>query len=402
MQSPVLAWNMLSKEAREDLERQQYRIVGDHSAVKVCGWTKNLLRGRGGCYKLKFYGIMSHQCLQMSTSLSCANRCVFCWRGYKAPVSKGWRWNVDDPAMILDESLRAQAKLLIGYRGSDKVLARLYEQAGTVKHVALSLTGEPITYPRINDLLNLFNQRGISTFLVTNAQYPDAIRALAPVTQLYLSLDAATKELLKKVDVPLFADYWERLQESLDALAAKEGRTCIRLTAVKGLNMTHPADYAKLILKGDPDFLEVKAYMHVGASRLRLTADHMPLHEEVRDFARDVLAYLPDYEFVSEHFPSRVVMIAHKRFKQRGQWRTWLDFPAFKRLSLSGEPFTGLDYSKLTPKACLGVTDKKTPSKEESRARKLKREERYTKLRERLTTAKAKRAAEEGDENELE
>ena len=71
---------MLTETAKQELEKQQYRVVGDHSAVKICGWTKNMIRGEGGCYKLKFYGIMSNQCMQMSTSISCANRCTFCWR----------------------------------------------------------------------------------------------------------------------------------------------------------------------------------------------------------------------------------------------------------------------------------------------------------------------------------
>ena len=34
---------------------------------------------------------------------------------------------------------------------------------------------------------------------VTNAQHPDALSALAPVTQLYLSIDAATEEDLKRL-----------------------------------------------------------------------------------------------------------------------------------------------------------------------------------------------------------
>ena len=51
---------------------------------------------------------------------------------------------------------------------------------------------------------------GISTFLVTNAQFPDAIKNLRPVTQLYVSVDAATKDSLKKIDRPLFKDFWER------------------------------------------------------------------------------------------------------------------------------------------------------------------------------------------------
>ena len=44
------------------------------------------------------------------------------------------------------------------------------------KHCALSLVGEPIMYPEINTLARLLHQKGISTFLVTNAQFPEAIK----------------------------------------------------------------------------------------------------------------------------------------------------------------------------------------------------------------------------------
>ena len=388
---------MLTPEARQELERQQYRLVGSHSAVKTCGWTKNMLRGRGGCYKLKFYGIMSHQCMQMTTSISCANRCVFCWRGYKAPVSKEWRWDVDDPEMILLESVKAHRKLLTGYGGNDKVLNQLYKQAQEAKHVALSLTGEPIIYPRINELIALFNQRGISTFMVTNAQYPEAIRDLAPVTQLYLSLDASTKELLKKIDVPLFSDYWDRLNQSLEYLSQKRQRTCIRLTAVKGFNMVDPEGYAKLILKGDPDFIEVKAYMFVGASRQRLSLENMPLHEEIVAFARELLEPLPDYELVAEHIPSRVVMLAKRCYKKNGNWHTWIDFEKYQKLTLRGTDFSTDDYSKLTPPSCVGISGRGAPSREEAVERKNRREARMARMRERLATGAASEDVEEID-----
>jgi tRNA wybutosine-synthesizing protein 1 len=45
---------------------------------------------------------------------------------------------------------------------------------------------------------------------VTNAQFPECIASLSPVTQLYVSIDAATKERLKAIDRPLFQDFWER------------------------------------------------------------------------------------------------------------------------------------------------------------------------------------------------
>lgn len=51
------------------------------------------------------------------------------------------------------------------------------------RHCALSLVGEPIMYPEINALVDELHQRRISTFLVTNAQFPDKIKLLKPVTQ---------------------------------------------------------------------------------------------------------------------------------------------------------------------------------------------------------------------------
>lgn len=97
-------------------------------------------------------------------------------------------------------------------------------------------------YPQINKFIALLHEKGISSFLVTNAQFPDAIRysylkylfskvmcnlsidflrTLSPVTQLYLSIDASTKESLKKIDRPLFRDFWERFIDSLIALREK-------------------------------------------------------------------------------------------------------------------------------------------------------------------------------------
>jgi tRNA wybutosine-synthesizing protein 1 len=339
---------MLNKYAREELERQQYRIIGEHSAVKTCGWTKNMIKGQGGCYKLKFYGIMSNQCMQMTTSMSCANRCTFCWRGYKAPVSKEWEWGVDDPEMILKESIHQHHKLLEGFGGQPQAKAT-YQKSKTIKHVALSLTGEPIIYPKINELLKRFNKQEISTFMVTNAQYPEAIRNLLPVTQLYISLDAPNKDLLKEVDLPLFDDYWDRLNKSLEYLSEKKQRTCIRITVIKSINDIEPEKYAELIMKGNPDFIEVKAYMHVGASRLRLKRENMPRHHEVAAFTNELIKYLPDYEIASEHKPSRVLMLAKKKFKHDGKWFTWIDFDKWNEVVNSGkEPLTD-EYLKQTP-----------------------------------------------------
>jgi len=335
---------MLTKEAKAELEKQQYRVIGSHSAVKICGWTKNSLRGKGVCYKQKFYGIKSHQCMQMTTSLSCANRCTFCWRGYKAPVSKKWKWKIDEPEFILDGSIKEQKKLLSGFKGFKDVKMNLWNESNEVKHAALSLNGEPIIYPKINELIELMNKNGISTFLVTNAQYPEQIKKLKPITQLYISLDAPNKKLLKKVDLPLFSDYWERLNKSLKAMKKKKERTAIRLTLIKGINDAEEKNYAELIKKAEPDFIEVKAYMFVGESRKRLEEKNMPSHKEVKDFTIKLKKFLPEYEIASEHKPSRVVLLAKKSFKKKGKWFTWIDFKKWNKLVQGKKKFNSKDY----------------------------------------------------------
>ncbi len=113
-------------------------------------------------------------------------------------------------------------------RGVPGVKPERMAEAMDVKHCALSLVGEPIMYPEINRFIDLLHSRGISSFLVTNAQFPSAIRAASPVTQLYVSIDAPTKDSLKKIDRPLFRDFWERFVDSLRALAEKGQRTVYR------------------------------------------------------------------------------------------------------------------------------------------------------------------------------
>ena len=76
----------------------------------------------------------------------------------------------------------------------------------------------PDSVREINTLLGLMHDKGISTFLVTNAQFPEAIETLRPVTQLYCSIDASNKESLKAVDQPLHQDFWERFLHSIDAI----------------------------------------------------------------------------------------------------------------------------------------------------------------------------------------
>lgn len=117
--------HMLTTRQRQQLVKEGYKIVGSHSAVKLCRWTKSQLRGRGGCYKHTFYGIESYLCMEATPSLACANKCVFCWRHHKNPVGKSWKWNTDDPSSILEGITKEHRTMVKQLKGT---VCRLFKQ----------------------------------------------------------------------------------------------------------------------------------------------------------------------------------------------------------------------------------------------------------------------------------
>ena len=111
------------------LKGEGYEIVGDHSAVKTCLWTKHSLRGNHGCWKEKFYGISSAGCCQMPPSLfHCENKCLHCWRNLNYTSDKKIE-DCDDPVEILDGIVEARKKLLAGFKGWEKIDLKRYNDA---------------------------------------------------------------------------------------------------------------------------------------------------------------------------------------------------------------------------------------------------------------------------------
>ncbi|EGD80434.1 TYW1B protein [Salpingoeca rosetta] len=248
---------MITPNLRKALTKQGYRLIGSHSGVKLCRWTKSMLRGRGGCYKHTFYGIESHRCMETTPSLACANKCVFCWRYHTNPVGTECPGEMDEPLLI---------------------------------------------------------------------------------------------DSLKKIDRPLFRDFWERFIESLKALSLKGQRTVYRLTIVKAWNSDEVDGYVNLVTLGQPDFIEVKGVTYCGSSKASsLTMSNVPYHDEVVGFVRQVIDQLPDYEIVCEHEHSNSVLAVHKKFFINGRWHTWIDYDKFLELAASNKPFSALDYVAPTP-----------------------------------------------------
>jgi tRNA wybutosine-synthesizing protein 1 len=297
------------------LKRQKYHFVGKHSAVKRCRWFHETLVHDRECYKQKFYGIKTHQCIQMTpAAFYCTQQCLFCWRVQSGELQASWEeasmpaW--DSPEEIVLGSIRAQHAILTGYRGNPRTNRQKYREALTPKHVAISLTGEPTLYKPLGELIHLFHQKGFTTFLVSNGTLPSALAELTEEpTQLYISVCAPDEETYKHTCRPQIPQGWEKLNETLALLPSFKCPTVLRITCVRGLNMKNLKGYASLIEKADATYVEAKAYMHVGFSRLRLDYEAMPSHSEIQQFSAQ-LAKQTGYNSIDESPESRVALLS--------------------------------------------------------------------------------------------
>ena len=294
----------MDQDYKKKLEEQGYRFIGEHSAIKTCEWKKKSLTNKGVCYK-KFYGINSHLCCQMSVAVNfCDEDCIFCWREHKNFSFE----KIDDPNELLKNIPKAEKSLLSGLGGNEYIDKKKFSQAYNPIHFAISLTGESIYYPRINELIQEIHKNKGTTFLVTNGQSPSLLKKLTQPTQLYISLAANSKEMFNNICKPSRKNGWELLIKSLDLLKVLKTRTTIRLTLIKGINMTEPEKYVEILEKASPKFIEVKAYMRVGASRNRLDTKNMPLHSEIKEFAKEICKY-SSYRIIDEQKESRVILL---------------------------------------------------------------------------------------------
>jgi wyosine [tRNA(Phe)-imidazoG37] synthetase (radical SAM superfamily) len=225
------------------------------------------------------------------------------------------------------------------YVASKEDIVRSYEEALMPKHVAISYTGEPMLYPMIGGLVAEFRKKGMTTFIVTNGTIPDRIKNLEEEpSQLYVTLAAPDKETYIKTcfsvlpQSPILANGWERLNETLDLLSTLSCRTCIRITAVKGVNMVHPEKYRQLVERANPNFVEVKGFTDTGyayriARRLgefkgsydkdddvkylkRVARErYKPSHEEIVNFAKQISDNWRIFPFIGESKESCYVLM---------------------------------------------------------------------------------------------
>ncbi|MFH1503040.1 MAG: 4-demethylwyosine synthase TYW1 [Candidatus Diapherotrites archaeon] len=327
---------MIPEKIKNILKKQHYELVGKHSAVQICRWTKKSLRNEGVCYKEKFYGIKSHLCCQMSPAVMwCPNKCVHCWRAIELTIGEKLpEKDIDSPSAIIEGCIKAQRKLLKGFnidkyskkKQLSKADMKKYREAQEPMQFAISLSGEPTVYPCIGGLISELRKRGKTSFLVTNGLYPEKLKELLKEnqlpTQLYISINTPNEELYNIFHRSKIKNAWEKLNETLELLLKLKGktRTIFRMNLVKNLNMfpEQAKEYAQLIKKSNPLFVEIKGFMSVGFARERLGYDRMPTDKEMENFIVVLLKELKkiglkEYNLLDKHEYSRAYVLGRNR-----------------------------------------------------------------------------------------
>jgi tRNA wybutosine-synthesizing protein 1 len=319
-----------TKDWRKKLEKMNYALVGNTSAVQICRWTKNSIRGKEGCWKEKFYGISSAGCCQMTPSVMwCENKCLHCWRPIEMNLGDELP-KIDDPKEIIEKITEVRKKMLMGFKGRKSINKEKFEDSLVPKLYTLSLSGEPTIYPKIGEMFKEIRKRNAVSFLVTNGLNPKAIENLKYdelPTQITISTNAPNKKLFDFWHRSCKENAWDNFMQTLDVIKKLKGkvRRVIRLTLVKeskNNNLTNMSDeniseYVELIKKAEPDFVHIKGFMSVGYARKRLGYDKQPWFSEVKNYAQKILVKLDDFEIGGEDERSCVVMLKKKGIEMK-------------------------------------------------------------------------------------
>ena len=308
----------ISPSIKKKLNKAKYGVF-NHSAVELCHYTKKSFSTEDSCYKHKFYGISTHRCMEMTPcAMNCENRCIYCWRPAEFYDTLEMPEHlVDDPKTIVHNLLEERRKLLVGFYGKRDVNATKLDESFFPEHYAISLSGEPTMYPKLPGLIKyLYTLKATkSIFLVTNGQEPDMLYRLqdenALPTQIYLSTNASNRNMFYKINGPRHKDAWERWLKSLQFISEAKTRTVLRMTLIRNFNddEKYYSEFADLIKKGSPHFIELKSYMHVGMSINRLEESNMLEMDEVQNFSQGIKKHLLGYSTMDESEISRIVVL---------------------------------------------------------------------------------------------
>ena len=171
-------------------------------------------------------------------------------------------------------------------------IMKAHTEALKPNHAAISLDGEPLLYPKISEFVQEFKNRNMTTFIVTNGTLTERIKNLDPLpSQLYITLPAPNEQIYKRVCRPMLKNGWQKIMDTLGIINTLSGRTLVRLTAVKDLNLHDKflEDYYKIIENANPNFFEIKGFTL--QAKALLIKERLKSEKELKD-------YFPEFDYL--------------------------------------------------------------------------------------------------------
>lgn len=87
------------------------------------------------------------------------------------------------------------------------------------------------------------------------------------------------------------------------------------MTMIRGYNdraADFAGEFAEMMADGNPHFIEIKSYMHIGMSTQRLEQEHMLEMHEVRYFANSLCEKMLSFRVMDESEISRIVVLQNQ------------------------------------------------------------------------------------------
>jgi tRNA wybutosine-synthesizing protein 1 len=97
-------------------------------------------------------------------------------------------------------------------------------------------------------------------------------------------------------------------------------RTVLRMTMIRNFNHSknYIEEFADLLRRANPHFIEIKSYMHIGMSTQRLERSDMLEMEEIRNYSNLLCKSLDRFSIMDESEISRIVVLQNlNRFTER-------------------------------------------------------------------------------------
>ena len=277
--------------------------------VGICYWTKKSLTNGDTCYKNKFYGIPTSQCLEFTPNPNICNlNCKFCWRNPQ--YNNQYDYDYIELENYIRMFINLRKHKLGGYYGNNNVEREKLNYALYPRLWTISYSGEPTIFNNLDKLIQDIRKFRIKVFLVSNGTLPERILTLKNLPdQLYISVSAYDYNSFSRITNMHNSSLWANINYSLDMLSNLNCRTVLKIIVIKEFNITYYKELANLVTKSKASYVEIKSFENIGRSIRFLDERNVPDYYDILNFTEKI-AERTGYLMVDSDQRSKAFLLA--------------------------------------------------------------------------------------------